>query len=56
MCGHCDKAMQTHFENDSDFETETKGDPFKMPEKIELKMHNPSKVKHPCLTSFEQSD
>ena len=38
------------------FETETKGDPFKMLEKIKLKMHDPSKVKHPCATLFEQLD
>ena len=56
MCGHCNEAMQTHLENDGDFKNETKGDPFKMSEKIELKMCDPSKVKCPHMTSFEQLD
>ena len=49
MCGHCNKAMQMCLEDDR-----VKGDPFKMMEMIKSKMHDPSKVKCPCATSFEQ--
>ena len=41
-------------ENDTEFETKIKGDPFAMSEKIKLKMCNPSKVKCPCVALFEQ--
>ena len=52
--GCCNEAMQTQLENDTEQETKIEGDPFVMPEKTKLKMCNPSKVKCPCVTSFEQ--
>ena len=46
--------MQMRSENDVKFENEVKGDPFKMMKAIKLKMHDPSKTKHPFVTVFEQ--
>ena len=54
--GCCNKAMQTHLKNESNFENKVKRDPFKTLEMIKLKMHDPSKVKCPCATPFEQLD
>ena len=45
ICNHCNKAMQIQLENDSEFEEEVKGDPFKIMEMTKLKMCDPSKVK-----------
>ena len=56
MHGCCNKVIQTHLENDSDFESEVKGDPFEMMEMTKPKMHHPSKIECPCVTSFEQLD
>ena len=54
--GQYNKPMQTRLENDSKFESEVKGDPFKMMKAIKLKIHDPSKVKCPFVTVFEQLD
>ena len=54
--GCCNKAMQIRLENDSDFENTVKGDPFETMKAIKLKMHDPSKVKCPFVTIFEQLD
>ena len=50
----CNEAMQIRSENDSKFEEEVKGDPFKIVTAMKLKMHDPSKVKCPCVTLFKQ--
>ena len=54
MCGHCNKVMQIRLENDSDFDDKVKGNPFKMMKAMKLKMCDPSKVKCPFVTIFEQ--
>ena len=54
MHGHCNEAMQIRSENNSEFEEKVKGDPFKTMKAIKLKMCNPSKVKCPFVTIFEQ--
>ena len=46
--------MQTQLEINAEFKTKTKENLFAMPEKIKLKMWDPSKVKCPCVASFEQ--
>ena len=46
--------MQIGLENDSEFEEKVKDDPFEMMKAIKLKMDNPSKVKCPFVTIFEQ--
>ena len=46
--------MQIGLENDSEFEEKVEGDPFKIMAAMKLKMHNPSKVKCPHVTLFEQ--
>ena len=50
MHGHCNETMQTQLENNTECETKIKRDPFVMPEKIKLKICNPSKVKCPHVT------
>ena len=52
--GHCGEPMQMRLENDAKFDTEVQGQPFDMKQMIKLKMHDPSKVKHPHATLFEQ--
>ena len=56
MCGHCNRAMQTQLENDTESEAKIKGDPFVASQKIKLKICDPLTVKCPCITSFEQLD
>ena len=56
MHGCCNKVMQIRSENDSDFDDKTKGNPFKMMKAMKLKMCDPSKVKCPFVTIFEQLD
>ena len=51
---HCNKAMQIGLENDSEFEDEVKGDPFKIMMAIKPKMCNPLKVKCPFVIIFEK--
>ena len=54
--GHCNETMQSQLENETDFKGKINGDPFAMLEKTKLKMCDPSKVKHPCIASFEQPE
>ena len=56
MCGHCNETMQVRLENDGEFEKTVKEDPFATMKAIKLKMHDPSKVKCPFVTIFEQLD
>ena len=46
--------MQIRLKNESKFEEEVKGDPFKIMVAMKLKMCDPSKVKCPHVTLFEQ--
>ena len=50
----CNEGMQIRLENNSEFEEKVKGNPFKMMKAIKPKMHDPSKVKCPFVTIFEQ--